>query len=446
MTKTKNPPPGFTDLRRRAEELLPAEDIPAQELSPAAAARLIHELKVHQIELEMQNEELRQSQARLEESRNKYADLYDFAPMGYLGLDELGRITEANLTAATLLGVERSRLLDHYFWLFLVEADRQTFNRMMQNVQNLPQRRGEFHFQVGQGEARTMLLNVLFSRDEQGNGLRRLSLTDVTELEQAQQALRASQAKLHRLNQRLEEKVKERTHELEQATQELESFSYTVAHDLKTPLRAIEGFSRMLQGEHTVGLDEEGLRLLRVVVDNTQLMRVLIDDLLNLAKMACQQMRKVSLNLTDMAQGAFARLKSQEPERDIRLIVHETPPAKGDYSLLYQVILNLLQNAFKFTGDKETAVIEVGGRSAEKENIYYVKDNGVGFNKDEAHKLFLVFQRLHTDEKYEGTGVGLATVQRIIQRHGGRVWADGKVGEGATIYFALPKRDEEAAE
>jgi light-regulated signal transduction histidine kinase (bacteriophytochrome) len=183
-----------------------------------------------------------------------------------------------------------------------------------------------------------------------------------------------------------------------------------------------------------------------VVVDNTQLMRGLIDDLLNLAKMACQQMRKVSLSVTDMAKGAFARLKSQEPERDIRLITHESPPARGDYSLLYRVLMNLLENAFKFTRDKETAVIEVGGRSEGQENIYYVKDNGVGFMEEETQKIFVVFQRLHDGEQYGGTGVGLATVQRIIQRHGGRVWAKGKAGEGATFYFALPKRDEEVAE
>jgi PAS domain S-box-containing protein len=446
MTDLEDRNPGFSDLRRWAEEQLKEEAIPPEKLSSAECIRLVHELRVHQIELEMQNEELRQAQSSLEESRNKYADLYDFSPVCYLSLDRLGRITEANLTAATLLGVERGRLLGHYFRLFLVEEDRRRFSTLLVNFPNLPQRQGEFHLQNGHGKMHAVLLNILFPRNDQDQANRRLSLTDITELKQAQKDLERSQKKLRRLNQTLEDKVTERTHELERATQELESFSYTVAHDLKTPLRSIEGFARMLQGEHTAGLDKEGFRLLRVVVDNTQLMRGLIDDLLNLAKMACQQMRKVSLSVTGMAEGAFTRLKSQEPERDIRLIAHESPPAQGDYSLLYQVLKNLLVNAFKFTRDKETAVIEVGGRSAEKENIYYVKDNGVGFKQDDAHKMFVVFQRLHDGKEYEGTGVGLAMVQRIIQRHGGRIWAEGKVGGGATFYFTLPKGDEEAAE
>ena len=286
-----------------------------------------------------------------------------------------------------------------------------------------------------------MLLNVDFSQDHHGNKIRHLSLTDVTELKQAQKDLEVSQKKLRRLNQTLEQRVQERTLALEQANGELESFSYAVAHDLKTPLRAIEGFSRILENEHKEGLDAEGRRLLQVVTDNTHLMRSLIDGLFNLARMACQEMRKVPLNLTDMAKGVFKRLKSQEPERDIRFFVQEAPPVRGDYSLLYQVLTNLLENALKFTRDNKIAVIEVGGRSAGQENIYYVKDNGVGFDPEYADKLFTAFQKLHRTSDFEGAGLGLAMVQRIIHLHGGRVWAEGKPDEGATFYFSLPKRE-----
>jgi signal transduction histidine kinase len=138
----------------------------------------------------------------------------------------------------------------------------------------------------------------------------------------------------------------------------------------------------------------------------------------------------------------FLRLQSQEPERVIRFSVQEALPAWGDYRLLYQVLMSLLENAIKFTRKNKTAVIEVGGRSEDEENIYYVRDNGIGFNEDDVQKMFAVFQRLHDGKKYEGTGVGLATVQRIIQRHGGRIWAEGKPGGGATFYFSLPKEKE----
>jgi len=443
MTDPKDRSSDLTDLRRRAEEQLQAESIPEEELSPAAAARLIHELRVHRIELEMQNEELRLSQARLEESCSKYADLYDFAPVGYLTLDKLGLVLEANFTAATLLRVERGRLIGRLFPHFLVPKDRTAFRRILSNTLQLPERRGEFHLRDVNGGVRTLLLNLRFPLGAEGRGGQcRLTLTDITELKQARQDLEKSRQELRLLNQTLEQQVKERTSELEQATRELEYFSYTVAHDLKSPLRAIEGFSRMLLVEHIAGLDPEGRRLLQVVVDNTQLMRRHIDDLHNLARLACQEMRKVSLDLTSMAQGVFQRLKALEPARDLRLIVKESPPAWGDSSLLYQVLTNLLENAFKFTRENKNAVIEVGGRSEEKENIYYVKDNGVGFNEDDMHKMFVVFQRLQNGKAYEGAGVGLAIVKRIIDRHGGRVWAEGMVGEGATFYFALPKARE----
>jgi PAS domain S-box-containing protein len=441
MTDPKDQNPDFGDLRRRAEEQLSAEASPAQEFSPAEAARMLHELRVHQIELEMQNEELRRAQIQLAESRDQYASLYDFAPVGYLTLDQWSQIIEANLTAASLLKVERSRLLDLYFWIFVAEGERVAFRRLLENVHNSPQRQGEFHLQVGK-EVRPMLLNVSFDQDAQGNGIRRLALTDITELKQAQQALEESQKVLSRLNQTLEQQVQERTLELEQATRELESFSYSAAHDLKTPLRTIEGFSRMLLEKHTAGLDAEGRRLLQVVMDNTQQMRNLIDSLLNLARQACQQVRKVPLDLPHMAKGVFLRLQSREPERDLQLITKDSPPAWGDSTLLYQVLMNLLENAFKFSRNNKTTVIEVGGRSEDRENIYYVKDNGMGFNEKDAHKMFMVFQRLNEGKQYEGTGVGLALVQRIIRRHGGRIWVEGKPGKGATFYFTLPRKEE----
>jgi PAS domain S-box-containing protein len=223
MKDSKDLPPDVTELRRQAEERIAAETIPPEELSPNEAARLIHELRVHQIELEMQNDELRRSQSELEESRTRYADLYDFAPVGYLTLDRAGKIVEANLTAGILLGVERSKLLGRFFPHFLVEADRRVFRQLMNNGLNLKKRRGEFHLQDGGGNVRAMLLDILFLTDTEGQECRRVSFTDITELKHVQEEPRLHQEDLEELvAQRMAELI-ETNEELRRTNENLEA-------------------------------------------------------------------------------------------------------------------------------------------------------------------------------------------------------------------------------
>ena len=236
---------------------------------------------------------------------------------------------------------------------------------------------------------------------------------------------------------RAEKELIKRTKQLEAANKELEAFSYSVSHDLRAPLRAIDGFSRVMLEDYADKFDDEGKRYLKIIRDNTQKMGQLIEDLLALSRLGRKQMEVSEIDMAKLAKDVFDELKATAPERAIQLDIKTLPFVHGDQSMVRQVFVNLISNSIKFTRPKEKAIIEVDGRTEGNENIYYVKDNGVGFDMQYVNKLFGVFQRLHSAEEFEGTGVGLALVQRIIHRHGGRVWAEGKVNEGATFYFTL---------
>lgn len=253
---------------------------------------------------------------------------------------------------------------------------------------------------------------------------------DITERKKAEAAIK-------QLNTNLEQ----RSVQLELANKELEAFSYSVSHDLRAPLRAIDGFSRILLEDYSDKLDEDGHRVLQVVRKNAQNMGQLIDDLLSFSRLGRKAIESSAINMTDLAKSVCEELIASDSENRHRFEIERIPPASGDCSLMRQVFFNLLSNARKYSRLKNQPIIEVGGRTENGNNVYYVKDNGAGFDMRYANKLFGVFQRLHGPEEFEGTGVGLAIVQRIIHRHGGKVWAEGKVNEGATFYFALPNKE-----
>jgi light-regulated signal transduction histidine kinase (bacteriophytochrome) len=243
---------------------------------------------------------------------------------------------------------------------------------------------------------------------------------------------------LHDAHDRLEARVRERTEELEATNQELESFSYSVSHDLRAPLRHIGGFANLLNQHAAATLDEKGRRYVTTILDSSARMGQLIDDLLAFSRMGRTAIAKQAVDLNVLVDGVRREVSMDAPGRMISWQIQPLPVVDADPALLRAAVVNLLSNAVKYTAAREVARIDVAAEQAEGEVVISVRDNGAGFDMAYVHKLFGVFQRLHAANEFAGTGIGLANVRRIIQRHGGRAWAVGEVGVGATFYFSLP--------
>ena len=356
----------------------------------------------------------------------------DFAFESSSSADSIGSndgfLTHANPAFARLWGYENvNEVIGKPILDFI--ADKDEAQKIVESITNTGKWSGEYTALKKDGSTFIALSYANAVQDAEGNQTALYSsVVDVTDRKKAE-------IEIQKLNEELEERVLQRTAQLEAANEELEAFAYSVSHDLRSPLRAIDGFSRILMDEHLSDLSSEAQRYLSLVRNNTRDMDELIDNLLAFSRLARQELVTQRVSPNKIVDLALAELEGDMAGRAVELAIADLPDCQADPSLIKLIYTNLLDNALKFTRGRDPAVIEIGHLELDGEQVYFVKDNGVGFDMQYADKLFGVFQRLHRAEEFEGTGVGLANVQRIIRRHGGRVWAEAEVDQGATFYF-----------
>lgn len=377
----------------------------------------------------------------LRQSEMRFRSIFEQAAVGFAHVSLEGHFELVNQRYADILGYTRNELQSRNFQEIthpddlqhdlekaeeLLEGNRETYSM-------------EKRYMRTDNSLVWVNLTVSLVRESSGAPKHYVAVAeDITKRKTAEE-------EIHRLNLELEHRVRQRTAELEVANQELESFSYSVSHDLRAPLRGIDGYICMLKEDYAEQLDAEGNRMLDVVSNEAVRMGRLIDDLLAFSRLGRQPLQRLSIDMNQLVEGVIANLAKEASTGAVRFDVKPLPSAKGDPSMLRQVFANLIGNAIKFTRHSANPVVEVGAWKAAEEIVCYVKDNGAGFDEKYAHKLFGVFQRLHSEDQFEGTGVGLALVQRVIHRHKGKVWAKGKINQGAEFFFSLPTGEDAAS-
>ncbi len=411
----------IAELRNRAVETLkfksPIENMPVEDVR-----KLVEELQIHQTELEMQNEELRSVQYELEQSRKKYSDLYDFAPVGYLTINEEGRIVEANLTAAKQLGVERSILIGKPFNLFSAEDYREELHLHLRKVFKTRQPHTcEIKLNGRSRINGYVQLDSAYVLDSNGQNLTRTTMTDISDRKQA------------------EEKLKLFAGKLEQSNRELEQFAFIASHDLQEPLRKIHAFGNMLGNKSGDKLDKQGKDYLNRMQNAAKRMQQLIGDLLKYSRVATRPESLDTVDFRETVTEVVSDLELKIKRLGADVEVSELPVIKAEKSQIYQLFQNLIANSLKFHRD-DRPHIKIYSRPTDHGCRIFVEDNGIGFDEIYMERIFAPFQRLHGRSAYEGTGMGLAICRKIVERYGGSITAQSKPGEGSTFIITLPAK------
>lgn len=513
--------------------------------------KLIHDLQVHQVELEARNAELRRALQDQEKLAKRFSDLYDFAPVGYLSLDRKGRILRSNLAFTSMIGWERKLLRERSLFPFVLSEDRDI---LFLHLRRLFKDRRKEICQLRLKSAKDEIIHVQMESSinlEPGDKMSAMtSVTDISDLFRTQQALKRREEEFRTLaenapdiiarfdkkfrhlyvNTRAEEilglsldkiigrtnrelgysdslvefwqdkimgvfskkekttieyavptpsgeiyfesslvpefnkhgdvvsvleisrdithykkaeleiknlntQLKKKAQDLREINRELETFTYSVSHDLRAPLRSIRGFTEALQEDFSSGWPEEAKDDLRRISRAAHRMSELIDSLLMFSRVSREKIDTGWVDLSRLAKDFSRELQDSQPQRRAEFVIREGLMVRGDFRLMRIAVQNLLRNAWKFTRDRSPARIEFGMQNEKEKKVFFIRDNGVGFDMTYAQKLFVPFQRLHSSSDFPGAGVGLATVQRIIHKHNGRIWAEAEEGKGATFYF-----------
>ncbi|MFW9833697.1 MAG: PAS domain S-box protein, partial [Candidatus Thorarchaeota archaeon] len=377
--------------------------------------------------------ERKRAEKALQISERRYRELLTNISEGMAIADLDENILFVNNAFADMLGYSRDELLGTSILDIIVDEDKEKILSQTKKRRNGESTSYTHGFVTKDGGKRIVRVSAVPSRDDDGQVDGTIAVvTDITERIQKDE-------EIQRLNEELAQRVEERTAELAAANKELEAFSYSVSHDLRAPLRTIDGFSQALLEDYSDSIDSTGKDFLHRVRAAATHMASLIEDLLMLSRVARAEMDREDVDLSEIAREIIDEFQEVEPEREVTAKISEDIHAHCDQRLIRLVLQNLLENAWKFTSKASDAQIEFGCIEKDEATQFYIKDNGAGFNMDYSDKLFIPFQRLHQSEDFPGSGIGLATVQRIINRHGGKVWADSVIEEGSTFYFTIPE-------
>ena len=398
----------------------------------AAERKLADDLHTHQIELQMQNQELVRTKSDLERSRARYFELFDFAPVAYFTFSSRATIESLNLAAAELLQIDRQRVVGSPATPFFDPESRGAFRAHLDHVFHEPGKHAiDLVLASTNGWRRHVHVVSRLIRGEMGDSPLCLSAAvDITERKNAED-------EISRLNAALEQRVAQRTLELEESNKDLEAFIYSISHDLRAPLRNMAGFASIIAEDYAQQVPPEVQGFVKRIRAGNEKMLHLVDDLLRFSRLGRKPLEVADTDLNELLEEALSDLSSETEGRQIEWHKKRLPVAECDRGLMRQVFINFLSNALKYSRPRNPAIIRTSCEVRNGERVIVIQDNGVGFDMRYVDKLFGVFQRLHVPSEFEGNGVGLAMVSRILHRHGGRAYAEGHVDQGATFWFTF---------